>query len=196
MEGFLIRAAVVGIRLWLASKIVSGIAFSSTETLIAALCLLASSTPSCSVVAILTCHHLLTLGLFLLVINALMILLVAYFLTASSSPAFGRRWGAAIVVEPDELGDVRLDRPARARGAATCAEPARALGDRLGRSVEIPSPRLRGEGRVKGVGRLATRLAPPVVLSSPASGEKEFGGDAPRVSSPPSRSSRRPPRCR
>ena len=41
---------------------------------------------------------LLTLGLFLLVINALMIELVAHFLKASSSPASGRRWVAAIVV--------------------------------------------------------------------------------------------------
>jgi len=67
MEGFLIRAVVVGIGLWLASKIVGGIAFSSTETLIAAALLLGIVNAFVRpIIVILTLPiTLLTLGLFL-----------------------------------------------------------------------------------------------------------------------------------
>ena len=93
MEGFLIRAVVVAIGLWLASKVVSGIAFNSTETLIAAALLLGIVNAFVRpIIVILTLPiTLLTLGLFLLVINALMIQLVAYFLRDLWSPASGRR---------------------------------------------------------------------------------------------------------
>src|ERR1700728_1707283 len=66
MEGFLIRAVVVGIGLWLASKIVSGIAFNSTETLIAAALLLGIVNAFVRpVIVLLTLPiTLLTLGLF------------------------------------------------------------------------------------------------------------------------------------
>ena len=82
MEGFVIRAVVVGIGLWLASKIVSGIGFDSTGTLIAAALLLGIVNAFVRpIIVILTLPiTLLTLGIFLLVINALMIELVAYFL--------------------------------------------------------------------------------------------------------------------
>ena len=115
MEGFLIRAVVVGIGLWLASKIGLGIAFNSTETLIAAALLLGIVNAFVRpVIVILTLPiTLLTLGLFLLVINALMIMLVAWFLPGLP--------GRQLLVgglcrdrrQPDELGHVRLDRPAR-----------------------------------------------------------------------------------
>ena len=100
MEGFLIRAVVVGIGLWLASKIVSGIAFNSTETLIAAALLLGIVNAFVRpIIVILTLPiTLLTLGLFLLVINALMILLVAYFLPGFVVAGFWPAIGAAIVV--------------------------------------------------------------------------------------------------
>jgi putative membrane protein len=100
MEGFLIRAVVVGVGLWLASKIVSGIAFSSTETLIAAALLLGIVNAFVRpIIVILTLPiTLLTLGLFLLVINALMILLVAYFLPGFVVAGFWPAIGAAIVV--------------------------------------------------------------------------------------------------
>ena len=93
MEGFLIRAVVVGIGLWLASKIVGGIAFNSTETLIAAALLLGIINAFVRpVIVILTLPiTLLTLGLFLLVINALMICWWRGFSPAFLSPAFGRR---------------------------------------------------------------------------------------------------------
>ena len=100
MEGFLIRAAVVGIGLWLASKIVSGIAFNSTETLIAAALLLGIVNAFVRpIIVILTLPiTLLTLGLFLLVINALMILLVAWFLPGFMVAGFGSAVFAAIIV--------------------------------------------------------------------------------------------------
>jgi putative membrane protein len=100
MEGFLIRAVVVAIGLWLASKIVSGVAFNSTETLIAAALLLGIVNAFVRpVIVILTLPiTLLTLGLFLLVINALMILLVAHFLSGFVVAGFWPAIGAAIVV--------------------------------------------------------------------------------------------------
>jgi putative membrane protein len=100
MEGFLIRAVVVGIGLWLASKIVSGVVFNSTETLIAAALLLGIVNAFVRpVIVILTLPvTLLTLGLFLLVINALMILLVAWFLPGFMVAGFWSAVGAAIIV--------------------------------------------------------------------------------------------------
>ena len=93
MEGFLIRAAVVAIGLWLASKIGAGIAFNSTGTLVAAALVLGVINAFVRpVIVLLTLPiTLLTLGLFLLVINALMIMLVPGSSRASSSPASGRR---------------------------------------------------------------------------------------------------------
>jgi putative membrane protein len=100
MEGFLIRAVVVAIGLWLASKIVSGIAFNSTETLIAAALLLGIINAFVRpIIVILTLPiTLLTLGLFLLVINALMIMLVAWFLPGFLVAGFWSAVFAAIIV--------------------------------------------------------------------------------------------------
>ena len=100
MEGFLIRAVVVGIGLWLASKIVSGIGFDSTGTLIAAALLLGIVNAFVRpIIVILTLPiTLLTLGIFLLVINALMIELVAYFLPGFIVAGFWPAIFAAIVV--------------------------------------------------------------------------------------------------
>lgn len=100
MEGFLIRAVVVGIGLWLASKIVPGIAFNSAETLIAAALLLGILNAFVRPVAVILTLPitLLTLGLFLLVINALMILLVAWFLPGFMVAGFWSAVFAAIVV--------------------------------------------------------------------------------------------------
>ncbi len=82
MTGFLIRALVVGIGLWVASRIVSGISFATTETLIwAALFLgLVNATVRPVLVFLTFPITILTLGLVLLVINGLMIQLVAHFL--------------------------------------------------------------------------------------------------------------------
>ena len=100
MEGFLIRAVVVGIGLWLAAQIVPGIEFRSTESLIAAALLLGIVNAFVRpIIVILTLPiTLLTLGIFLLVINALMIELVAYFLPGFIVAGFWSAIGAAIVV--------------------------------------------------------------------------------------------------
>ena len=147
MEGFLIRAVVVGIGLWLASQIVSGIEFRSTETLIAA-ALLARDRQRlrAPVVVILTLPiTLLTLGLFLLVINALMIELVAYFLKGFRRAGFWPAIGAAIVVSltswvmsgwigPRGRVEVVTMRPARALGVRVRSgdPPRTACGERAG----------------------------------------------------------------
>ena len=83
MTGFLVRAAVVAIGLWLASQIVPGIEFRSPETLIAAALLLGIVNAFVRPILVILTFPitLLTLGLFLLIINGLMIELVSYFLS-------------------------------------------------------------------------------------------------------------------
>ena len=99
MEGFLIRAVVVAIGLWLASKM-GLVGFNSTETLIAAALLLGIVNAFVRpIIVILTLPiTLLTLGLFLLVINALMLMLVAWFLPGFLVSSFWSAVFAAIVV--------------------------------------------------------------------------------------------------
>ncbi len=82
MVGFLIRAAVVAIGLWVASRIVPGVAFSSGESLIWAAILLGIVNAIVRPVLVFLTFPitLLTLGLFLLIINGLMVELVAHFL--------------------------------------------------------------------------------------------------------------------
>jgi putative membrane protein len=82
MIGFLIRAAVVALGLWVASRIVPGVAFSSGESLIWAAILLGIVNAIVRPVLVFFTFPitLLTLGLFLLVINGLMVELVAHFL--------------------------------------------------------------------------------------------------------------------
>ncbi len=83
MIGFLIRAVVVAIGLWLASHIVSGVHILSTESLIAAALLLGIVNAIVRPILVILTFPitLLTLGLFLLVINGLMIELVSHFLS-------------------------------------------------------------------------------------------------------------------
>ncbi len=82
MLGFLIRAAVVALGLWVASRIVPGVSISSGESLIwAALLLGVVNAIVRPVLIVLTFPiTILTLGLFLLIINGLMVELVAHFL--------------------------------------------------------------------------------------------------------------------
>ena len=79
MRGFVIRAAIVALGLWLASSIVPGIEIRNGGSLIAAAVLLAVVNAIVRpVLIILTLPiTLLTLGIFLLVINGLMIELVS-----------------------------------------------------------------------------------------------------------------------
>ena len=82
MAGFLIRAAVVAIGLWLASQIVPGVRILTPGSLIAAALLLGIVNAIVRPILVILTFPitLLTLGLFLLVINGLMIELVSYFL--------------------------------------------------------------------------------------------------------------------
>ena len=101
MQSFLIRAVVVAIGLWLASQIVPGVEFRSTGALIAAALLLGIINAFVRPILILLTLPitLLTLGLFLLVINGLMIELVSWFLQESFVvTGFWPAFFAAIVV--------------------------------------------------------------------------------------------------
>src|SRR5271165_2563031 len=100
MQGFLIRAVVVGIGLWLASQIVPGVEFRSTQALIAAALLLGVINAVVRpILVILTLPiTLLTLGLFLLVINGLMIELVSALLKGFVVTGFWPAVFASIVV--------------------------------------------------------------------------------------------------
>jgi len=82
MNGFLLRAAIVALGLWLASMIVSGVTFASPGVLIAAALLLGFINAFVRpILVFLTLPiTLVTFGLFLLVLNGLMIELVAHLL--------------------------------------------------------------------------------------------------------------------
>jgi len=123
MIGFLIRAAVVALGLYFASRIVPGVAFSSNESLIwAALLLGVVNAFVRPVLIILTIPiTILTLGLFLLIINGLMIELVAHFLPGFSMPGLWpailtsliislTSWIISSLVGPGGLEPVRFER--------------------------------------------------------------------------------------
>jgi putative membrane protein len=82
MIGFIIRAAVVALGLWVASKIVPGVEIRSVGSLIAAAVLLGLVNAIVRPVLVFLTFPItiVTLGLFLLVINGLMIKLVTVFL--------------------------------------------------------------------------------------------------------------------
>jgi putative membrane protein len=100
MRGFVIRAAIVAVGLWVASSIVPGVEVRSGGALIAAAVLLAAVNAIVRpILIILTLPiTLLTLGLFLLVLNGLMVELVSSllhgFYVAGIWPAI---WTAIIV---------------------------------------------------------------------------------------------------
>jgi putative membrane protein len=100
MVGFLIRAAVVAVGLWVASRIVPGVSLSSNESLIwAALLLGVVNAFVRPILIILTIPiTILSLGLFLLVINGLMVELVAYFLDGFQVAGLGTAILVSLVV--------------------------------------------------------------------------------------------------
>ena len=100
MVGFLIRALVVAAGLWVAWRIVPGVSFDTTESLLwAALLLGVVNAFVRPVLIVLTIPiTVLTLGLFLLVINGLMIELVAHFMDGFHVAGLGSAMLAAIVV--------------------------------------------------------------------------------------------------
>ena len=100
MVGFLFRAALSMLGLWLATRWVSGIRIDDANTLVLAGLLLGVFNAVVRPIAIMLTLPLtvLTLGLFLLVVNAGMLGLTAWFLTgfhvAGFKPAF---WAALLV---------------------------------------------------------------------------------------------------
>jgi putative membrane protein len=100
MIGFLLRAAIVAVGLWLATQIFSGLRFDQPSALLAAALLLGVVNAIVRPIAILLTLPLtlLTLGLFLLVINAAMLGLVALILGDVHVSGFWTALGASIVV--------------------------------------------------------------------------------------------------
>ena len=95
MIGFLFRAAIAALGLWLATRWVSGITINTPTTLLLAALLLGVVNAIVRPIAVVLTLPvtLFTLGLFLLVVNAAMLGLVALFL-----PGFGIRsfWAALL----------------------------------------------------------------------------------------------------
>jgi putative membrane protein len=100
MTGFLIRGALAALGLWLATKIFAGLSFDEPSTLIAAALLLGIVNAVIRpLVLLLTLPlTLVTLGLFLLVINAGMVGLVALILDGFYVADFWTALGTSIVV--------------------------------------------------------------------------------------------------
>jgi putative membrane protein len=100
MLGFLVRAALVALGLWLASVWVSGVYIDSPSTLILAGLLLGIVNSIVRPIAIVLTlpMTILTLGLFLLVINAGMVAMVAWMLPGMHVAGFWAAFWAAVLV--------------------------------------------------------------------------------------------------
>ena len=100
MIGFLIRVGISALGLWLAQKIVPGIQFDDSGTLLAAALLLGIVNAVVRPLAIFFTLPItvLTLGLFLLVVNAAMLALVAALLDGMRVAGFGSALLGSIVV--------------------------------------------------------------------------------------------------
>lgn len=100
MTAFFLRVAIVALGLWLATKIFSGLRFDGPSTLLAAALLLGIVNAVVRPIAVILTLPLtlLTLGLFLPVINAGMLGLVALLLGGFHISGFWTAVGAALVV--------------------------------------------------------------------------------------------------
>jgi len=100
MMGFLIRAAISALGLWVASHLLAGLSFDTpTKLLIAALVLGVVNALVRPIAFILTLPiTILTLGLFLLVLNAAMIGLVAWLVPGFQVSGFWTALGAGLIV--------------------------------------------------------------------------------------------------
>jgi putative membrane protein len=100
MFGFLIRAIIVALGLWLATAWVPGVTIDSPSTLILAGLLLGIVNSIVRPIAIVLTlpMTILTLGLFLLVINAGMVALVAWMLPGMHVAGFWAAFWTAVVV--------------------------------------------------------------------------------------------------
>ena len=100
MTGIVLRIVIVALGLWLASEIFSGLRFAGPGTLFAAALLLGIVNAVVRPIAIVLTLPLtlITLGLFLLVVNAGMLGLVAWMLPGFEISGFWTAVGAALVV--------------------------------------------------------------------------------------------------
>lgn len=100
MLGFLIRAAIAALGLWVASEIFDGLRFESAAKLIVAAVLLGIVNAFVRPLAFILTLPLtvLTLGLFLLVLNAGMVALVAWIVPGFEISGFWTAVGAALIV--------------------------------------------------------------------------------------------------
>jgi putative membrane protein len=100
MLGFFIRAAIVALGLWLATAWVPGVSIDSPSTLILAGLLLGIANSIVRPIAIVLTlpMTIVTLGLFLLVINAGMVGLVAWILPGMRVSGFWAAFWAALIV--------------------------------------------------------------------------------------------------
>jgi putative membrane protein len=100
MQGFLVRAIIVALGLWLSTRWVSGIAIDSPGTLVLAGVLLGVVNSIIRPIAIVLTLPItiVTLGLFLLVINAGMVALVAWILPGMHVAGFSAAFWTAVIV--------------------------------------------------------------------------------------------------
>jgi len=100
MVGFLLRAAVTALGLWVASELLSGLTFDAPSKLILAAVVLGVVNAVVRPLAfILTLPiTVVTLGLFLLVLNAGMVALVAWLVPGFQVSGFWTAVGAAVIV--------------------------------------------------------------------------------------------------
>jgi putative membrane protein len=100
MVGFLLRAAITALGLWVASELLSGLTFDSTAKLVLAAIVLGIVNALVRPIAfILTLPiTVVTLGLFLLVLNAGMVALVAWMVPGMKVAGFWTAVGAALIV--------------------------------------------------------------------------------------------------
>jgi putative membrane protein len=100
MVGFLLRAAISALGLWVASEIFQGLKFESTSKLIVAAVLLGIVNAFVRPLAFILTLPLtvLTLGLFLIVLNAAMVALVAWIVPGFEISGFWTAVGAALIV--------------------------------------------------------------------------------------------------
>ena len=100
MIGFLLRWAISALGLWLADQLLDGLTFDSTSTLLGAALLLGIVNAIVRPIAVLLTFPftLVTLGLFLLVINAAMLGLVAALLDGFHIAGFWSALGGWLIV--------------------------------------------------------------------------------------------------
>ena len=100
MLGFLVRAALAALGLWLATLVVAGISFDSGVTLLLAAVLLGVVNAFLRPLALILTLPMtvVTLGLFILVINAAMLALVAALVAGFHLAGFGAAFWSALIV--------------------------------------------------------------------------------------------------